>query len=374
MNDASNAPKFHMDRSQYSEGLLQWFSDAHPDHSNIIVNDIDIPVATGFSNETVFFEISSQTNEESHNGRYVARIEPEDGGMFPIQTPDCATSVALQQRVMTTVQNNSDVPIPTLGKLITKPYLGLPFFVMVHVDGRIPSDRPRYTEEGFVVDEATDQQRTQMVQTGLEAMAGIHHIDWKKANLEWLNPCDGDPTQAKQIEIYRAYVQKELAGREHPVMEYALNWLERNNPNDERIGLSWGDARLGNIIWEDYAPAAVVDWEACSLCPTEADLGWWLMFDRMSFDDVNVERMAGYPTREEQASYYEKVSGNEVRDPHYWEVFAIMRFCAIFIRLGDRLTNSGLLPPEMNPAVGNMVTRSLANILEIENPTPSLIG
>mgnify|MGYP001227633100 FL=1 len=374
MNDASNAPKFHMDRSQYSEGLLQWFTDAHPDHSNIVVNDIDIPVATGFSNETVFFEISSQTNEESHNGRYVARIEPEDGGMFPIQTPDCATSVALQQRVMTTVQNNSDVPIPTLGKLITKPYLGLPFFVMVHVDGRIPSDRPRYTEEGFVVDEATDQQRTQMVQTGLEAMAGIHHIDWKKANLEWLNPCDGDPTQAKQIEIYRAYVQKELAGREHPVMEYALNWLERNNPNDERIGLSWGDARLGNIIWDDYAPAAVVDWEACSLCPTEADLGWWLMFDRMSFDDVNVERMAGYPTREEQASYYEKVSGNEVRDPHYWEVFAIMRFCAIFIRLGDRLTNSGLLPPEMNPAVGNMVTRSLANILEIENPTPSLIG
>ena len=363
-----------MDRSQYSEGLLQWFTDAHPDHSNIIVNDIDIPVATGFSNETVFFEISSQTNEKSHNGRYVARIEPEDGGMFPIQTPDCATSVALQQRVMTTVQNNSDVPIPTLGKLITKPYLGLPFFVMVHVDGRIPSDRPRYTEEGFVVDEATDQQRTQMVQRGLEAMAGIHHIDWEKANLEWLNPCDGDPTQAKQIEIYRAYVQKELAGREHPVMEYALNWLERNNPNDERIGLSWGDARLGNIIWDDYAPAAVVDWEACSLCPTEADLGWWLMFDRMSFDDVNVERMAGYPSREEQASYYEKVSGNEVRDPHYWEVFAIMRFCAIFIRLGDRLTNSGLLPPEMNPAVGNMVTRSLANILEIENPTPSLIG
>ena len=94
----------------------------------------------------------------------------------------------------------------------------------------------------------------------------------------------------------------------------------------------------------------------------------------MSFDDVDVERMSGYPTREEQAAYYAQVSGKEVRDPHYWEVFAIMRFCAIFIRLGDRLTNSGLLPPEMNPAVGNMVTRSLATILEIDNPTPSLIG
>ena len=200
MDDSSNAPKFHIDRSQYGDGLLQWFTDAHPNHENIVIKDIDIPVATGFSNETVFFGVSSDTPDGTHDGRYVARIEPEDGGMFPIQTPECETSVALQQRVMNTVKDNSDVPIPTLGKLITKPYLGLPFFVMVHVDGQIPSDRPRYTEEGFVVDEATDAQRTQMVQTGLEAMAGIHQMDWEKANLHWLNPCNGTPTQQKQIE------------------------------------------------------------------------------------------------------------------------------------------------------------------------------
>tara|TARA_B110000014_G_scaffold197684_1_gene146797 strand:+ start:32 stop:1156 length:1125 start_codon:yes stop_codon:yes gene_type:complete len=374
MEDASNAPKFHLDRSRYGEALLQWFTDSHTDHKNIAIGEIDIPVATGFSNETVFFNISSDTEEGKHEGRYVARIEPEDGGMFPVQTPECEISVALQQRVMKTVQSASDVPLPLIGRIQPSTYLGLPFFVMTHIDGKIPSDRPRYTEEGFVVDEATDVQRTQMVQTGLEAMAGIHQIDWELADLHWLNPCDGKPTQAKQIEIYRNYVEKELDGREHPVMMFALDWLEKNDPKDERIGLSWGDARLGNIIWQDYTPAAVVDWEACALSPTEADLGWWLMFDRMSFDDVDVQRLSGYPTREEQAAYYEQVSGKEVRDPHYWEVFAIMRFCAIFIRLGDRLTNSGLLPPEMNPAVGNMVTRSLATILEIDNPTPSLIG
>ena len=374
MSGSSNAPKFHLDRSQYAEGLLSWFREAHPNHRNVEIGEIDIPVSTGFSNETVFFNISSETDEGSHNGRYVARIEPEDGGMFPVQTPDCEISVALQQHVMKTVQENSDVPLPTVGRLITEPYVGPPFFIMTFVDGRIPSDRPRYTEEGFVVDEATDEQRKKMVQTGLEAMAGIHAINWIEADLHWLNPCEGLPTQAKQLEIYRTYVEKELDGRDHPVMSHALNWLTANDPEDERIGLSWGDARLGNIIWQDYEPAAVVDWEACALSPTEADLGWWLMFDRMSFDDVDVERMSGYPTREEQAAYYEQVSGKEVRNLHYWEVFAIMRFCAIFIRLGDRLTNSGLLPPEMNPAIGNMVTRSLANILEIDNPTPSLIG
>ena len=51
-----------------------------------------------------------------------------------------------------------------------------------------------------------------------------------------------------------------------------------------------------------------------------------------------------------------------------------MRFCAIFIGLGDRMTNSGLLPPEMNPAVHNMVTQALADLLGIDNPTPSTIG
>ena len=85
MEDASNAPKFHMDRSKYRDGLLQWFINAHPNHSNIAVTDIDIPVATGFSNETVFFGVSSNSDEGSHEGRYVARIEPEDGG---IAVPD----------------------------------------------------------------------------------------------------------------------------------------------------------------------------------------------------------------------------------------------------------------------------------------------
>ena len=71
--------------------------------------------------------------------------------------------------------------------------------------------------------------------------------------------------------------------------------------------------------------------------------------------------------------YKRQVSGREVRAARYWEVFATMRFCAIFIGLGDRMTDAGLLPPERNPAVGNMVTESLARLIGIDNPTPSLI-
>ena len=94
------------------------------------------------------------------------------------------------------------------------------------------------------------------------------------------------------------------------------------------------------------------------------------MFDRMSFDEFDTPRLEGFPTREEMVAHYTAVSGREVRDPHYWEVFATMRFCAIFIRLGDRMTAAGTIPPDLNPAIGNGVTASLARLLEIENPTP----
>ena len=88
------------------------------------------------------------------------------------------------------------------------------------------------------------------------------------------------------------------------------------------------------------------------------------MFDRMSFDDMGIDRLDGYPTREEQIAFYEQVSSRTVRHPHYWEVFGAMRFCAIFIGLGDRLVDVGLMPPENSMAVDNMVTDALARLLD----------
>ena len=347
-----------------------------PSRQSLTVTGIEIPVSTGFSNETVILDSAWTENGSDHTGRYVVRIEPADGGMFPPQTPHCAVSVALQYRVMKAVAEAGVAPVPHLFGYEPDPaVLGAPFFVMGFVGGRIPADVPRYTEAGFVVDEATPAQRRSMVLSAVDVIAGIHSLDWRDAGLEWLDPSGtGQPTTALQIDLYRSHVRSELAGREHPVLYGALDWLEANDPCDERVGLTWGDARLGNIILQDYRTAAVLDWEVSALSPTEADMGWWLMFDRMSFDDMGIERLDGYPTRGEMISHYEQAAGRTVRDPHYWEVFGAMRFCTIFIRLGDRLTAAGFVPPERNPAVGNQVTVALAELLGIDNPTPDLLA
>jgi aminoglycoside phosphotransferase (APT) family kinase protein len=94
------------------------------------------------------------------------------------------------------------------------------------------------------------------------------------------------------------------------------------------------------------------------------------MFDRMSFDDMGATRMEGFPTREEMIQIYEEVSGREVRDPHYWEVFGAMRFAAIMIPLSDRMVGAGLVPEALNMAVANAVTDAVAKLLGIDNPTP----
>ena len=374
-SEVLGAPKFHTDRSTYAESLRSWFARRRPGARGVAVTNIDIPVNTGFSNETVFFDADWHEEGSDRHQRFVARIEPDNGALFPSQTPRSEVSVELQFLAMSAVRANSGVPVPPLVGYEPDPgVLGGAFFVMEFVPGVIPADAPRYTQAGFLVDEATPEQRRAMVFNGIEAMAGVHAIDWRTAGLDWLDPSAArQPDNAMQVALYRKFADDLLAGRPHPVLDAALAWLAEHDPLDDRIGLSWGDARLGNIIWQDYRVAAVVDWEACALSPTEADVGWWLMFDRMSFEDLDVARLEGYPTREEMVAHYEQVSGREVRDPGYWEIFGAMRFCTIFIRLADRMVGTGLVPPELNMPIANQVTDALARLLGIDNPTPSLL-
>jgi aminoglycoside phosphotransferase (APT) family kinase protein len=371
LEQVSNAPKFHKDRSSYGVALEQWFSRQRPAASGVRVSGIDIPAATGFSNETVFFDVDWTEGAAPRRDRFVARIEPATGALFPAQTARCAVSVEVQYRAMQLVGAHGVPMCPLVGYEPDPSVLGQPFFVMGFVDGVVPADVPRYSQAGFLVDDATPAQRTRMLQTGLAALAQVHAIDWRTEDLDWLDASGSrNPTQAVQLARYRDFVTEQLAGRDHPVMFHALDWLDANDPQDERVGIVWGDTRLGNMIWQDYRPVVACDWEAVALGPTEADIGWWLMYDRMSFDDLDAPRLDGFPTRQEQIAMYEEASGREVRDPHYWEVFGALRYDAVMIVLADRMVASGLVPAELDMAVANAVTGALAALLDIENPTP----
>ena len=53
-----------------------------------------------------------------------------------------------------------------------------------------------------------------------------------------------------------------------PILERSLAWLADNLPADEGPPvLSWGDARIGNVIYRDFAPVGVLDWEMAGVAP-----------------------------------------------------------------------------------------------------------
>lgn len=185
--EVSNAPKFHKDRSHYGPALERWFAAKRPEVSDVRVSGIDIPAATGFSNETVFFDVVWSEDATSRQERFVARIEPPTGALFPAQTAACGVSVEVQYKAMELVAAHGVPMCPLVGFEPDPAVLGQPFFVMGFVEGVVPADVPRYSEAGFLVDEATPEERSRMVRTGLEAMAEVHAIDWRSAGLEWLD-------------------------------------------------------------------------------------------------------------------------------------------------------------------------------------------
>src|SRR5207244_12421350 len=111
-------------------------------------------------------------------------------------------------------------------------------------------------------------------------------------------------------------------GRPEPVIEAGLAWLRRHRPADEPLGLCWGDARIGNMIFAGARCRAVLDWEMATLGNPEQDLAWWLFLDRHHSEGIGLERLAGLPRRDEQVARYEELMGPPVRHLDYYGVFA----------------------------------------------------
>jgi len=202
-----------------------------------------------------------------------------------------------------------------------------------------------------------------MLEDGLRVLARIHAVDWRAADLGWLVPPGGTPGTAAQLELWEAFARRELAGREHPVFEAGLAWLRRRVPKDERLGVSWGDARPGNMIWSGFRCACVTDFENVAIGPPELDLGWWLMFDRWSHESFGAPRLPGEPTRDEQRAFYARCAGREPGDTRWYEIFAALRYTAIVVRVMNRSVARGEMPPDQRIWIENPAATCLADLL-----------
>jgi len=325
--------------------LAAWLTDRLDGVTEVTIGSFERPHG-GYSAETLIVPATVTEAGVARDERFVVRREVAEPPVYPAQVAGIDVEIEIQWRVMSAVAAHGDVPVaPLLGYEDDPSVLGAPFFVMGFVDGDVPSESPSYAAEGFFVDAASHERR-RMVETGIDAMAAIHAIDVDAAGLAWLAPDGAADAGLRQLRIWRDYAERELDGRPHELMMAAFDRLEREIPAGGEPVLTWGDARLGNVIWQGFRPACLTDFEAAALAPREIDVGWWIMFEQWAHATAGAEPLDGELSPDEVVAHYAAASGHEIADIGPWVLFAAARYAAIVVRVMNRMVARGELPAD----------------------------
>ena len=334
------------DQEQSRKALAQWFS-------GVLGRDVELaefrgPGATGFSNETLIVDATWDGGGES----YVVRVAPTGYSLFP--DADFST----QYRVLRALAR-TPVPVPTVLWDEQDPsVLGAPFFVMEEVHGRVPPDNPPYHMAGWLHD-VPPAHRERIWWGAIDTIAELHRLDHRAVGLDFLRG-----GLQHQLDYYTRWLADIERTEPVPMAHRALDWLTAHLPTGEQQVLCWGDARVGNVMYDaDGNRLAVLDWEMVGTGAPAQDVAWALFLDRHHSEGVDTPRLEGFPTAAETVARYEEKSGIRLRDLEFYEVFAAFRFCVIMARLAVIFKDWDLLPPDDAMAQDNTVTRLTATVL-----------
>ena len=309
-----------------------------------VVTDAASP-GNGMSSETVLFEMTVG----GETGRYAARLAPM-ADVYPVFRD---YDIELQARCMRLVRERTAVPVPDVRWVELDPtWLGTPFLVMGRIDGTAPPDIPPYVFEGWVLD-AAPEQRAALQRRTVEALVGIHAISAADADLSFLDcAATGATPLRRQLAAQRDYYEWARDGITYPLIERTFAWLDEHFPPEGPAVCLWGDARIGNVLYRDFAPVAVLDWEMAALGPREVDVAW-MIFLHTFFDDLAVRfglpGMDDFMQRPAVVADYEELSGETLGDLTWFEVFAALRFAIVSVRTSTRGIAYGQMEQPADP-------------------------
>jgi aminoglycoside phosphotransferase (APT) family kinase protein len=329
---------------------------------DVEVSELHAPPTNGMSSETILF--SATWDDEAHG--LVGRIPPDPANKPVFPTYD----IPGQFRTMQLVRQLTDVPVPEPLWVEADPsVIGQPFFVMRQVDGVVPPDVMPYPFGDNWVFDATDDQRRTLLESSIQVLADLHAIPDAEKHFGFLHEgLDGTPLERHYRLHYRDYYDWAAAETRSPLVERCFERLEATWPAEEgETTFSWGDARIGNILYRDFRPSAVLDWEMASLAPREVDLAWFQYLHRFFQDLAEGYGMPGLPdflSRADVVSTYERMTGHVVRDFEWYALLAATRHGVVSLRTGIRGVQFGQqpMPDDVDDLI--MHRRTLEQMLE----------
>jgi aminoglycoside phosphotransferase (APT) family kinase protein len=122
--------------------------------------------------------------------------------------------------------------------------------------------------------------------------------------------------------------------------------------------LSWGDARVNNVIYRDFRPVALLDWEMAGLGPREIDIAWLVGGHRVFEDIAGLFSSPGMPhflRLEDVATQYEAATGYSVRDIDFYLTYTAIQWAVVFVIAGLRRVRFGeqAMPDEVHDLIIN---------------------
>lgn len=326
--------------------------------SDVVVSEFSAPSGSGYSNETLLADVTWNEDGTPKSDSLVVRIEPSGYKVF------MEADFELQHRMLSTLDTHTDVRVPpTLWFESDPTILGARFFVMRRVPGSAPADVPSYNVAGFLFD-ATVADRRRAWRNAMDAIISVHKVPLE--TVHFLDKPELGETGFDQIfEYWKRSYEWAARGKAQPVTDHAWAWMNANMPTIRPTALSWGDARLGNLMFHDLEITAVLDWEMLSLGGPVMDLGWWLFLE--DFQSFEVPRLEGFGTREETVALWEAETGQVAHDLEWYEIFAGFRFAVVMMRITQMYVDWGVMPDnEVDRELDNPVTRLLARKLGID--------
>lgn len=319
-------------------GFQRWLDEHWSGADSISVSMAEAVRTNGFSSESALLDVSWRTAQGTHTRGVVLRLPPAGEGVFP------EYDLVRQARTMKIARTHG-VPAPEVVAVESDPaYVGATFIAMDLVPGKIPADEePQYCVAGWLHDAAPERQR-ELYNNFHDTLADINRIDGDA--LRFLQRDQG-PGLAGELQWWSDYLAWATDNSPPPDMTEVLDWLRENFPDPEPpAALIWGDARFGNMIFDDaFQVRAVLDWEMAAVGPAEVDLGWAFAV-RRSIQRGNGlpldAELPGFTDREKTIERYAARVGRPVQSLDWYEVFAMVRMGAVLKSLSRLLEQRGV--------------------------------
>lgn len=352
-------------RDARHSALEQWLRDRAGLGKAASLSPFTAPDGTGNSAETLFADLRGEIDGRPAVKHLVIRRHRSGSELFLDST------IELPFRMMEALSRHPSVPSPVVVGVETDASLiGDPFLVSERTEGKVINQVPNPHVSGWLA-KLPPEDRRRAWTNNLAVMADLHKLDWKDG-FAFLDDAERGPPGLEQYLAYsRDWYHWARAGRDLPVGEAALDYLERNMPKDQDVSVLWGDPAPYNTLFDDELNVTtIVDFEMCALGPGEVDLAWWLAAQERSTDLAGVPRLDGIPGSAEIIDIYGELRGRPAAHMDYYRMFAYFRGYACLLRLAERMEAAGIVPLGSDLATHNMNTRLMAEQLHLEPIEP----